>query len=218
MNNGTASGGISVTDYTQQIEKALGDKAAIVAAEPRKRTVLAPVARTMGRKAMAAAIAEVMREALAKLIAMTYQETSDGRLWNIGYDGRIEGIVMPWSDAGYKTWGLRRMHARTLQHAMVRRQGPFVFNREDTCWYLDLDTYPTMAAALTWLDSVNLNAERWLELMNDFEKYTTEKRAAKAKARRAKRQAETRGASTVYPMQNASQKPMQGGQAAVMGV
>lgn len=159
------------------IEDVLSSKQDVVEQPPTKRkgaNLAQNIARSMGRRVVAAAQAEVMQEILAKLITTAYEETSEGKLWNIGFDGRIDGFNMPWSSAGYKEWGVKRTHARILQHTMVRNQTPFIFNEDDTRWYLDLDNYPSEASAFEWLKAFNLTGEMWLDLMDAWKNRDTQ--------------------------------------------
>ena len=172
--------------HVEDIASILDGKQAIIDAQPpARRTPAAKIAHAIGQRAIAATHAELMKEVLAQLIALAYDETDDGRFWNLGADGRITGFNMPWTEAGYKQWNVRRTHARILQHAMTRRPGPFVFSQQDTSWYVDLANFPTAAHAYNWLDAIKLDGQKWNELMDAWKARKT-KGKAKGRATRGK--------------------------------
>ena len=149
-------------------EDALNAKNRVINSEPRRRPVAQRAAEIATRKTIAAAQAEVMREVLAKLISVVYETDENGRLWNITRDGRIDGVLMPWSNRGYKEWGVRRTHAKILRYTMVRRPSPFSYNGSDSRWYLNLQKYPTADHAYRWLDGINLDADLWNDLIESW--------------------------------------------------
>lgn len=160
----------------QTVERILAQKND---AQPRQ-TVLKPVARVMDRKVISAAVAEVMRDKLAQFIDKVYEETSTGAYWNIGEDGRIlPPLKPPWTDRGRHEYGVRHTIQRIMQHTMRRvNNGPFVFG-SDTCWYVNLEQYPTADSALNWLERVELDGEMW-NVLHDRWKNRAKSRASRA--------------------------------------
>ena len=158
--------------HVEDVASILDGKQAIHAPKTQKRGPVARIANNMGKRAVNAARAELMRSTLHKLFVLLYDESADGVLLNLDFDCRINRqlVAMPWSNVGYKQWGLSRTHARVLRHAMVSRANAPVYFSGDRSWYLDNDRYPTIDHALGWLESIKLDAELWQKLIDEWRK------------------------------------------------
>jgi hypothetical protein len=114
----------------------------------------------------AAASAELLNEALCKFIDLVYTEDADGSGYaNIDlYTYRIL-IPVPWSRLDYISYGLRRTEQNVLRLLMLSTEKAqaekCLFRFENRRWYLNVENYPTMASALTWIDRLNINSKAW---------------------------------------------------------
>ena len=127
----------------------------------------ADVSASLTRTGAAQATAELLNEAVFKLIGYIYEEDADGVRANVGVDGRIE-IPCPWGSVGRPRYALRRTEGDTLRRYVQwletqRRPAVrlFYFEEETGRWYLDCWTYPTKADALAYWRLVSVNASIW---------------------------------------------------------
>lgn len=124
----------------------------------------ADVSLSLSRTGAAQATAELLNEAVNKLIAMLYQVDSDGVRANVDVDGRIE-IPCPWGSAGRPRYGLRRTEGDTLRKyvqflAEQRRPTP-LFTFDAGRWWLNVFDYPDREKALQYWRIVAVDASIW---------------------------------------------------------
>ena len=147
------------------IKRVMDDKQRIIDATPKRaETPVQQTIQAVSRSVAAAQHAEILKEALSKFVVQVYEQTSDGRLWNVTEFGRIEGSIV-WGRKGYKEWGMRKTHADVLRYTMLRvSPSPFLYSQTDRRWYLNLRQYPSQAHALAWVKQLRIDGERWLTL------------------------------------------------------
>jgi hypothetical protein len=124
----------------------------------------ADVSRSLTRTGAAAATAELLNEAVNKLIGYLYEEDSDGVRANVDVDGRIE-IPCPWGSVGRPLYALRRTEGDTLRKyvqflAGQRRPTP-LFTFDNGRWWLNIFDYPTKDKALQYWRIVAVDASIW---------------------------------------------------------
>lgn len=128
------------------------------------RARAADVSATLTRRGAAAATAELLNEAVNKLIALLYEADSDGHPANVGIDGRIE-IPCPWGSVGRPLYGLRRTEGDSLRRyvqflAGQRRPIP-LFTFDNGRWWLNVYDYPAKDQALGYWRAVAVDASIW---------------------------------------------------------
>lgn len=175
--------------HIEDVERVLSQADAVQAPEPKHRTGPAvAIANTMGRKAIANAQAEFIRDVLTKLIELLYDMDDFGRYWNLAADGRIDkkSIQMPWTPQGQKAWNVTPTHAHVLRYTLIHKlhRSPFVYG-SDTMWYIDLDNYPDKENALYWLKRAEIDGDMWNQLIDQW-KATQPKKKRKKKPKKNK--------------------------------
>lgn len=126
----------------------------------------ASVAHTLTRRGALAAQAELINEAMCKLIDLVFEPDTDGKPANVATDGRLL-IPAPWGRAGHRLYGLRRSEGEALRLYLFRleREGKpaplFTYDPTVRSWYLNVYDYPKRAAALAYWQVAQLDAGRW---------------------------------------------------------
>lgn len=155
--------------HTNGIVKAFVDQQAEILTSRvlrKARQQAADVSASLTRRGAAQAQADLLNEAVNKLIGYLYERDTDNYPCNIDRSGKIL-IALPWGSVGRPMYGLRRTQGDTLrryvQHlAGLRRPVPlFRYDDESTRWFLNWEDYPTAAAALAYWDVVAVNAAAW---------------------------------------------------------
>jgi hypothetical protein len=129
--------------------------------------------------AIAAHVA-VMQEAIAKLLRMLYEIDADGTQANYDYDGKIL-IPVPWGNAGWRVWGLRKWEADCLRRVLKSRlrkgyPTPFDFSTTSLRWYLRIDLYPTLDHAIDWLQEDGIGIKEWRGALENNKKRREKRR------------------------------------------
>ena len=124
----------------------------------------ADVSRSLTRTGAAAATAELLNEAVNKLIGYLYEEDADGVRSNVDVDGRLL-IPAPWGSVGRPRYALRRTEGDTLRKyvqflSSQRRPAP-LFTFDNGRWWLNIFDYPTKDKALQYWRIVAVDASIW---------------------------------------------------------
>lgn len=122
---------------------------------------------TLNRATVLAEQTEDANAALFDLVILLYTVTSAGKLINLdAIDGRIL-VPTPWGSSGWKRWGLRHWQALALSkllraRARNQKHNPlFAYNPDNTCWYVRLRDYPTLAHAQDYLNHNRISDREW---------------------------------------------------------
>lgn len=112
--------------------------------------------------------AEAVRQELEEFTRFVYRRSEGGRLLHVLPDGQLaRGVHTPWrgvSSTLTRTQqdGLRKWLAIKAQN---RLKPPFVWGGDTYRWYVDLVRYPTVEAALEWMERHRISAGEWLNLL-----------------------------------------------------
>lgn len=141
-------------DMTNGIALTMERKATIAQAKPGRFGTLRKAAQTLSRRNADQAIAELMNEAIARLVELAY-ETDAGGLCNVDRaTGRLL-IPLPWGRNGHARWGLRPQEANILREILFAWQFdgvPLLFyDRARRAWFVNLTDYANRALAGDWL-------------------------------------------------------------------
>lgn len=75
-------------------------------------------------------------------------------------------IHVPWSDSGFKKYGLRKWEAEVLRQMILARgnsrRGAPLFDFGVSRWHINLENYPTMEDAITYWQKHPLTVDEWL--------------------------------------------------------
>lgn len=139
---------------TNRIVQTIRRKGYITAAHPQRHSTLRNAAQALSRRNADGAIAELLNEALQRLVALCY-EVDEGGLCNVdSVTGRIL-IPLPWGRAGYARWGLKPQEGNIMRRVMFawQRSGLplFTYDRSRRAWFLNVYDFPTVAVAANWL-------------------------------------------------------------------
>lgn len=124
---------------------------------------------------------ELVNESLCKLTTVLYEQDGDGTLANVEVVTERILIPVPWGSSGWKLWGLRYWEARTLAKILRvrvenRRKLPVLFDysAESRNWYINVDTYPTVDAALVYLQKHPVSLHEWKTYSQAYKEYRRE--------------------------------------------
>lgn len=149
------------------IARELGRTEEIINAEPQRHTALRTAAKTLSRRGLAQAKAELANNALATLIDVLYESDGDGARSNVDVDGRIL-IPLPWGRRGCLQWGLRVGEANAFRWVMLRRvethHPPLLsYDAASRVWLLNAGDYSTRKLALAYLNCRPITLAEWRE-------------------------------------------------------
>jgi hypothetical protein len=130
----------------------------------------AAIADSLSRLGMSRASAELINEAVGKLIELAYQIDPDtDRPANVDSITGMLLIPVPWSSHNYTRWGLQSTEADALRAYMLRlntaatqrKTRPPVFTYEPLSrrWALNIFDYPTEADAWKWWERFEMSAK-----------------------------------------------------------
>lgn len=125
------------------------------------------------RRGLAALAVEHLTAAVFRLLELAFEGDTDARLCNTDpHDGRLL-VPAPWGSAGYKRYGLRRREGEVLRLFLLERMTPkpgsavplFLYDHERRAWYLNLNDYPTRAAAGEYWRHAGLTVRAYRECL-----------------------------------------------------
>lgn len=117
----------------------------------------------------AALVVQHVHSELATFAAFVYQKDGRGRWLHILADGQMaRGVWVPWGSSGKAT--LTRQERDTVRKwlhlkAQSRLRPPFRYDAKTNRWYVDLRRYPTLEAALDWIERHKMTPGEWLSLV-----------------------------------------------------
>ena len=131
------------------------------------RGAVGAAAAVQSRRVLAGAQAELCNRALRRFVELLYDETDGGRLVNLGGGGRIL-IPAPWSRTRHAAYGLTDHSRRVLRGVLVAKLDVLppryrLLTCEAQSWYVNLDSYGNVGAALGWLRKHTFTADDWLK-------------------------------------------------------
>lgn len=123
-------------------------------AAPERYTGLRAVAESLSLRNVDAATCELFNEALARLMALAYEEDAGGYCNIDRVTGKIL-IPLPWGRNGYAKWGLRPQEANILREILFtwQREAPtlFFYDRLRRAWFVNVGDYANIHLAKQWL-------------------------------------------------------------------
>jgi len=138
-------------------------------------------AENLSRLARARASAELVNEALAAVIWLSYETLASGEPVNVDPVTGDLLVSAPWSSRNYGDYGLRRSEADILRAYMLEIQRRaakgwlsypplFSFDEVSRRWSLNRADYPSFEDAERWLDKFQLAPEALLKWMQHIRK------------------------------------------------
>ena len=123
-------------------------------------------AAVQSRKVAAGANAELGNRAMRRFVELLYDESDGGRLVNLGDGGRVL-LPAPWSRTRHRAYGLSDHTRRVLRVVLVAKLDALppkyrLLTCEAQSWYVNLDSFGTLPAALGWLRKHTVTADDWL--------------------------------------------------------
>lgn len=118
--------------------------------------------------ARALLIVQHVHNELVTFAAFVYQKDGRGRWLHILSDGQMaRGVWTPWGSSGKAT--LTRPVRDTVRRwlhikAKSRLRPPFRYDAQTNRWYVDLQRYPTLEAAMDWIERHRITHTEWLNL------------------------------------------------------
>lgn len=142
-------------------------KDAIAQTSPQRHTSIQRAAEALSRRNVDQATTELLNEALARLVLLTYERDDTGSFCNVdGATGKMM-IPLPWGKAGYAKWGLSPSEADTMRRIMFIRQRVglplFFFDRNRRSWFVNLADYPDGAVVLAQLKEWEIGVGEYRE-------------------------------------------------------
>jgi hypothetical protein len=119
-------------------------------------------------------IVEHTHQELSTFARFIYRQNDHGQNLHILPDGQLApGVWAPWTVHAPST--LTRTQRDLLRRWLLlkadnRLRPPFVYGDDTRRWYVDLRRYPTVEAALDWLEKHKLTAGEWLNLLPQVSK------------------------------------------------
>ncbi|MDI9547711.1 MAG: hypothetical protein QM346_08915 [Chloroflexota bacterium] len=116
----------------------------------------------LSRRTLFAAKAALLMRRLHEFTALLYERDAAGEPVNVdALDGRIL-IPAPWGRAGYAQWGLVPSE-RDILRSIVRgrRDRLFWYDALSRAWHVNVDRYPTAAAAHEAIERDAITPEAW---------------------------------------------------------
>lgn len=116
----------------------------------------------------AALVVEHVNQEMVTFVHFVYRRAGNGRLLHILSDGQLRpGVWCPWGSSGKST--LTRPARNLVRKWLLAKEAgrlrpPFVYLPQYRRWYVDLKRYPTLEAALAWLERHQLSAGEWVNL------------------------------------------------------
>ncbi len=78
--------------------------------------------------------------------------------------GRIL-VPVPWGNAGWRAWGLRKWEAQCLNQVLrlMQRKGNvlFAYDQESRSWVVDMELFPTLEMAVLWIKDRGPSFSQW---------------------------------------------------------
>lgn len=155
-----------------ELHDILSSKERVIAASPTRHTPLRKATQQLSKRNVAAAKAELLNEALARLTALCYDMDARGkgappRAWNVDErTGRIL-VGVPMGSAGRNMYGLRRIERDVLRRVLVAHDVPsgdppvYQYDDNERAWYLNFFDYRTEESARGWLNRNRITAQQW---------------------------------------------------------
>ncbi len=136
------------------LSTAMNRKAELSNATPERYRGLRAVAESISLANVDGAICELMNEALARLVALAYEQDAGG-LANIdNVTGKIL-IPLPWGSNGASRWGLRPQEANILRQVLFDweqgEQTLLRYDRTRKSWFINLFDFGNYHLAKRWL-------------------------------------------------------------------
>jgi hypothetical protein len=128
--------------------------------------------RTRPERVDALAIAQLSATAAMQQLELfsrwCYQRADNGHLMHILPSGQLpSGAYTPWGASGRSGMSRGDRDVVRVWLYLVDEQGydpVWVYVEEQRRWYVDLMNYPTLAAALDWLQQTPINPTDWLNI------------------------------------------------------
>lgn len=121
-------------------------------------------------------------DSVVGLVSILYATDADHRPANIDVQTYRILIPLPWGEAGWRKWGLRRWEAGCLRRLLMersrggRRLPPlFDYSEFSRQWHINVSIYPDAEAALQWLKRDGPNLAEWRTVVSDCRAQASER-------------------------------------------
>lgn len=152
---------------SNEVIHTIARKEGIAQTTPQRHTTVQRAAQALSRRNVDQATTELLNEALARLVLLTYERDEAGALCNVdGTTGKVL-IPLPWGRAGHTKWGLSPSESDAMRRIMFTRQRVgvplFFFDRSRRAWFCNLEDYPDGAVVLAQLKEWEIGVGEYRE-------------------------------------------------------
>ena len=131
------------------------------------RQRVAEAAQALDRAGQMQLRVELANEALMALTTLLFNADSDRQPANIDRVTWRLLVPAPWGGAGWRKWGLRYYEGEVLRNIMharsanQRHRALFDYNEASRTWHLALGNFPSVEAAMTYLQKYPIQLAEW---------------------------------------------------------